>query len=115
MRAKGFGANVIVTEVDPVRAIEAKMDGFQVMPMLQAARIADIIISATGDRDIIRSEHLEVIKDGCVMGNSGHFDNERSPNRRLISYVENPKESASSLTNIGSTMGGRPILSQRAA
>ncbi|MFP4196562.1 MAG: adenosylhomocysteinase [Methanomassiliicoccales archaeon] len=78
MRAKGLGANVIVTEVDPIRAIEAVMDGFQVMPMIEAAPQADIIISATGDKEIIRGEHLEVIKDGCVMGNSGHFDNEIS-------------------------------------
>jgi adenosylhomocysteinase len=73
-----MGANVIVTEVDPVRAIEARMDGYEVMPMLEAAKRADIIICATGDKDIIRREHLEVLKDGCVMGNSGHFDNEIS-------------------------------------
>lgn len=78
MRAKGLGANVIVTEVDPIRAIEARMDGYQVMPMLEAVPHADIVISATGCKDIIRREHLEVIKDGCVMGNSGHFDNEIS-------------------------------------
>jgi adenosylhomocysteinase len=78
MRAKGMGANVIVTEVDPVRAIEAKMDGYEVMPMLDAVKIADIIITATGNKDIIRAEHLKVLKDGCVMGNSGHFDNEVS-------------------------------------
>ncbi|MBI0584414.1 MAG: adenosylhomocysteinase [Methanomassiliicoccus sp.] len=78
MRAKGMGANVIVTEVDPVRAIEAKMDGYDVMQMIEAVKVADIIISATGNKDIIRREHLEVLKDGCVMGNSGHFDNEIS-------------------------------------
>jgi adenosylhomocysteinase len=78
MRAKGMGANVIVTEIDPVRAIEAKMDGFEVMPMLDAARMADIIITASGNKDIVRREHLEVLKGGCVMGNSGHFDNEIS-------------------------------------
>jgi len=78
MRAKGMGASVIVTEVDPVRAIEAKMDGYEVMPMIEAATMADIIITATGDKDIVREEHLKVLKDGCVMGNSGHFDNEIS-------------------------------------
>ncbi len=78
MRAKGMGANVIVTEIDPLRAIEAKMDGYDVMPMLEAAQEADIIITATGDKDIIREEHLKVLKDGCVLGNSGHFDNEIS-------------------------------------
>lgn len=78
MRAKGLGANVIVTEVDPIRAIEAVMDGFEVKPMAQAAREADIIITATGCRDVVRKEHLRNIKDGCVLGNSGHFDNEIS-------------------------------------
>lgn len=78
MRAKGLGANVVVTEVDPVRAIEAVMDGFRVMPMADAAKEADIIISATGDKDIIRDEHVAVLKDGVVLGNSGHFDNEIS-------------------------------------
>ena len=78
MRAKGMGANVIITEVDPIRAIEAKMDGFEVMPMINAAPIADIMITATGNKDILRKEHMEVLKDGCVLGNSGHFDNEIS-------------------------------------
>jgi len=78
MRAKGLGASVIVTEVDPIRAIEAKMDGYEVMPMIGAVRVADIIISATGTKDIVRREHLEYLKDGCVLGNSGHFDNEIS-------------------------------------
>lgn len=86
MRAKGLGANVIVTEVDPIRAIEAVMDGFQVRPMIEAATQADIIISATGNKDIIRPEHLEVLKDGCVMGNSGHFDNEIS-GKYLFEYA----------------------------
>ncbi|NLI74523.1 MAG: adenosylhomocysteinase, partial [Euryarchaeota archaeon] len=66
MRAKGMGANVIITEVDPIRAIEAKMDGFEVMPMINAAPIADIMITATGNKDILRKEHMEVLKDGCV-------------------------------------------------
>ncbi len=78
MRAKGLGANVTVTEIDPIRAIEAVMDGFRVRPMVEAAKEADIIISSTGNKDIIRKEHLEVLKDGCVMGNSGHFNNEIS-------------------------------------
>jgi adenosylhomocysteinase len=78
MRAKGMGANVIVTEVDPIRAIEARLDGFQVMPMMQAVRKADIVISVTGCKDVIRGEHLAVMKDGCLLGNSGHFDNEIS-------------------------------------
>lgn len=78
MRAKGLGARVIVTEVDPVRAVEAAMDGFDVMPMNKAVRVADMIITATGSRDVVREEHFLVMKDGCVLGNSGHFDNEIS-------------------------------------
>lgn len=76
MRAKGLGANVIVTEVDPVRAIEARLDGFEVMRMTEAARIADAVITATGCNSVISGEHLKVMKDGCVLGNAGHFDNE---------------------------------------
>lgn len=89
MRAKGFGANVIVTEVDPVRAIEATLDGYRVMPMMEAAKQADMIISATGCKDIIRKEHLMVLKDGCVLGNSGHFDNEISKTA-LATYGKGP-------------------------
>ena len=78
MRAKGLGASVIVTEVDPIKAIEAKMDGFEVMPMVQAAAIADIVITVTGCKDIVARDALAAMKDGCVMGNVGHFDNEIS-------------------------------------
>ncbi|HYZ92498.1 MAG TPA: adenosylhomocysteinase [Actinomycetota bacterium] len=73
-RAKGMGANVIVTEVDEVRALEAVMDGFRVMPMAEAARVGDIFITVTGDRDIIRTEHIGVMKDGAIISNAGHFD-----------------------------------------
>ncbi len=75
-RAHGMGANVIVTEIDPVKAVEARMDGFRVMPMAEAVGEADFIVSVTGCKDIVRKEHLENIKDGCVLANSGHFDNE---------------------------------------
>ena len=78
MRAKGLGANVTVTEVDPIRAIEAKMDGFQVKRMIDAVKTAEILITVTGCKDIVREEHLKVMKDGCIMGNVGHFDNEIS-------------------------------------
>lgn len=80
MRAKGLGASVTVTEVDPVRAIEAKMDGFEVMPMIDAVKNADIIMTVTGCKDIITAEHIKAMKDGCIMGNVGHFDNEISKN-----------------------------------
>ncbi len=74
MRASGLGAKVVVTEVDPVRALEAAMEGYRVAPMLEAVREADVIVSVTGDRDILRREHFEAMKDGVVMANSGHFD-----------------------------------------
>ncbi len=80
MRAKGLGASVIVTEVDPVKAIEAKMDGYEVMRMIDAVKVADIIITVTGCKDIITADHLAVMKDGCIMGNVGHFDNEINKN-----------------------------------
>ncbi len=73
-RSKGLGANVIVTEVDEVRALEAVMDGYRVMPMAEAAKIGDIFCTVTGDRDIIRTEHIEVMKDGAIISNAGHFD-----------------------------------------
>jgi adenosylhomocysteinase len=75
-RARGMGANVIVTEVDPLRALEALMDGFRVMKMMEAAPIADIIITLTGDCAVVREEHWQAIKDGAIVCNSGHFDNE---------------------------------------
>jgi adenosylhomocysteinase len=74
MRASGMGANVIVTEIDPVRAIEAVMDGFRVMPMAQAAPLADLFITVTGNKHVIRREHFDVMKDGAMVCNSGHFD-----------------------------------------
>ncbi len=74
MRAKGMGAVVIVTEIDPVKALEATMDGFLVMPMEKAAPLGDLFVTLTGCRDVIRREHLEVMKDGVLLANSGHFD-----------------------------------------
>ena len=74
MRARGLGAQVIVTEVDPLRALEAVMDGFRVMPMLEAAKIGDIFVTSTGDRDVIDQAHMEVMKDGAILANSGHFN-----------------------------------------
>lgn len=73
-RASGLGANVIVTEVDPLKAIEAVMDGYRVMPMDEAAAIGDIFITVTGDRDILVQRHFEKMKDGAILANSGHFD-----------------------------------------
>ncbi len=73
-RARGMGAQVVVTEVDPTRALEAHMDGYRVMPMLEAARISDVLITVTGDTSVIRREHFEVMKDRAIVANSGHFD-----------------------------------------
>ncbi|MFB5759304.1 adenosylhomocysteinase [Paenibacillus medicaginis] len=78
MRAKGLGANVIVTEVDAIKAVEAHMDGFHVMPMVEAARLGDFFITVTGNKAVIHGEHFDVMKDGAVLSNAGHFDVEVS-------------------------------------
>jgi adenosylhomocysteinase len=74
MRARGMGANVVVTEVDPLRALEAVMDGYRVMPMLEAATTGDIFVTSTGDKNVIDRQHLAVMKDGAIVANSGHFN-----------------------------------------
>ena len=74
MRAQGLGANVIVTEVQPIRALEAVMNGLRVMPIAEAAAIGDIFVTATGDINVIRKEHMQKMKDGAIMANSGHFN-----------------------------------------
>ena len=97
MRAKGMGANVVVTEVDPLKSIEAVMDGYQVMPMADAAKIGDIFVTVTGDIKVIRAEHFRAMKDGAIVCNTGHFNveidldalNKIKKNRRLIrDFVE---------------------------
>ncbi|GAA4715509.1 adenosylhomocysteinase [Brevibacillus fulvus] len=74
MRAKGLGAKVIVTEIDAIKAVEAHMDGFEVMPMIEAAKHGDYFITVTGNRDVIRKEHFAVMKDGAILSNAGHFN-----------------------------------------
>ncbi len=74
LRARGMGANVIVTEIDPTKAIEAVMDGFRVMPMAEAAPQGDLFVTVTGNKHVIRAEHFDVMKDGAMVCNSGHFD-----------------------------------------
>jgi len=74
MRAKGMGSHVIITEVDPLKALEAIMDGFEVMPMERAAKVGDIFCTATGDKSVIRREHMEQMKDGAILSNTGHFN-----------------------------------------
>lgn len=79
MRAQGMGANVIVTEIDPTRALEAAMDGFRVMPIAEAAVVGDIFVTATGDTSVIRKEHMLKMKDDAILANSGHFNLEVNP------------------------------------
>ena len=79
-RARGMGAHVIVVEVDPTAALEAVMEGFRVMPLLEAARLGDVFVTVTGDKGVIRSEHMERMKDGAILANSGHFDVEIDKN-----------------------------------
>jgi adenosylhomocysteinase len=97
MRARGMGGNVVITEVDPLKALEAVMDGFQVMPMSEAAKVGEIFVTVTGDLKVIRKEHFEVMRDGAIVCNSGHFNVEidipildkMSKSKRLIrDYVE---------------------------
>jgi adenosylhomocysteinase len=76
MRARGMGAHVIVTEVDPIRAIEAVMDGYQVMPLCEAAAIGDFFVTVTGDLNVLDTPHLERLKDGAILANAGHFNDE---------------------------------------
>jgi adenosylhomocysteinase len=74
MRAQGMGANVIITEVDPLRALEAVMDGYQVLPVAEAAKVGDFFVTLTGDMQVIRKEHFSLMKDGAIVANSGHFN-----------------------------------------
>jgi len=93
MRARGLGATVIVVEVDPIRALEARMDGFLVMPMKEAAKVGDIFVTSTGNINCIRREHFKLMKDGVIMANSGHFDVEISkPDLEALSVeINNPR------------------------
>ena len=91
-RCKGMGANVIVAEVDPIRAIEAAMDGFQVMPMAKAAQVGDLFCTLTGDISVIRPEHMQVMKDGAILANSGHFNVEIDiPGLKKIAKTNRPE------------------------
>jgi len=74
LRARGHGAHVVITEVDPLRALEASMDGYRVMPLIEAAKESDFMITVTGDKHVIDERHMQVMKDGCVLANAGHFN-----------------------------------------
>ncbi|MCA9922325.1 MAG: adenosylhomocysteinase [Anaerolineales bacterium] len=91
MRARGLGGNVIVTEVDPLKALEAVMDGFRVMPMIEAAPIGDVFVSATGDMHVMDKHHFEVMKDGALLANSGHFDVEINKPALYKMAVDEPR------------------------
>ncbi len=91
-RARGAGAKVIVTEIDPLRALEATMDGFQVMPMDEAVPVGDVFVTLTGNRDVIREEHFRGMKDGAIVANSGHFDVEIAVERLAEIAEEGPRE-----------------------
>lgn len=97
MRAEGMGANVIVIEVDPLKALEAVMDGYRVMPLKEAAKIGDVFVTVTGDLSVIRAEHMKLMKDGAIIANSGHFNVEidipalaklSKKKRRIREYVD---------------------------
>jgi adenosylhomocysteinase len=90
MRAQGLGANVVVTEVNPLRALEAVMNGLRVMPMVEAAAVGDIFVTATGDISVIRKEHMKIMKDGAIVANSGHFNVEI--NLRDLEELSNAKK-----------------------
>ena len=100
-RAKGLGARVIVTEVDPFKAIEAKMDGFRVMPMKEAAKIGDFFITVTGCKDVINKDHFKLMKDGAVLANAGHFNVEIN--------VEELKEAADEINEVRDNIEGYTI------
>jgi adenosylhomocysteinase len=97
MRAEGMGANVIVVEIDPLKALEAVMDGYRVMPLKEAAKIGDVFVTVTGDMSVIRGEHIRLMKDGAIIANSGHFNVEidipaiaklSKKKRRIREYVD---------------------------
>ena len=91
MRARGLGANVIVTEIDPLKALEAVMDGYRVLPMIEAAPIGDIFVSATGDIHVLDEHHFMLMKDGALLANSGHFDVEINKVALRELSVDDPK------------------------
>jgi len=94
IRAKGLGAEVVITEIDPWKALEARMDGFKVMPLLEAAPLGDIFVTATGWRAVVREEHFKVMKNEALLANAGHFDYEIDTGdlRRLAQRVQLVRE-----------------------
>ena len=97
LRARGLGANVIVTEIDPIKAMEAHFDGFRVMPMADAAPIGDIFVTATGNTNIIDKRHFELLKEGCILSNAGHFDVEVQM-KELAQYAKSSRQVRNNIT-----------------
>jgi adenosylhomocysteinase len=108
MRARGMGSHVIVTEVDPIRAIEAVMDGYQVMPLLQAAPLGDVFITVTGNRHVIDQAHFEKMKDNAIVCNSGHFDLEL--NLEALSKITSDRQAVRPFTEEFKLANGNRIL-----
>ena len=107
MRAKGLGADVIVTEIDPVKALEAYMDGFKVMPMAEAAKIGDFFVTVTGCSEVITEEHFYLMKDGAILCNAGHFNVEVDVDcleRIAVSKTERRKNIDGYLLSNGKTL-----------
>jgi adenosylhomocysteinase len=92
MRARGAGADVVVTEVDALRALEARMDGYRVMPMAEAAKVGDVFVTLTGNAHVIRVEHMRLMKDGAIIANSGHFNVELALDA-LAKVAQGPRRS----------------------
>ncbi|MEK7170414.1 MAG: adenosylhomocysteinase [Patescibacteria group bacterium] len=114
-RAEGLGARVIVTEINPVRALEAMMDGFRVMPMKEAAKRADIICTLTGNRDVLDTVHFEAMKDGCIIANSGHFDVEINLKSlaKLAKHTASPRPLVDEYTFKNGPNTGRPVRASK--
>ncbi|MGQ0798335.1 MAG: adenosylhomocysteinase [Methanobacteriota archaeon] len=106
-RARGMGARVVITEIDPVKAIEATMDGFEVLPMAKAVRIADFVVSATGVRDVVTARHLAALKDGVILANAGHFDNEIA--RADLEKAAKSKRHARDFVDEYTLLGGKRV------
>jgi adenosylhomocysteinase len=108
MRAKAMGARVVVTEVKPVRALEAAMDGFEVMPIAEAAKVGDVFVTITGDKNVIDKEHFQLMKDGAIMANSGHFNVEI--NIPALESISKKKETIRPFVEQYSLKNGRKLF-----
>ena len=113
-RAQGAGASVIVCEVDPIRALEARMDGFEVMPALAATERGEVFVTVTGAPDVLRREHFERMRDGAILANAGHFDVEISLPDLAAAAIGPPVPCSRSWTNMTSAMADGSISLPRA-